>query len=316
MQVYRSLPSAFLRRPSALAIGNFDGVHLGHQALLSEVVRAAHERGLQPAVVTFEPHPRDRLCTQTCPPRISTLYDKVERILACGIERVYMLPFSSHLASLSPQAFVRDILRTGLDAHWVSVGENFRFGADRSGNVETLKALGAEEHFEVFISPLLFHETSQVSSSRIRAALAAGDLVEASVMLGRRYSMTGRVIHGAALGRELGFPTLNMAAVPPGCRAKPAVTGVFAVRIHGLGHAVQNGVASLGCKPTVTSAGRWLLETHVFDWRGNAYGKVVRVEFVERLRGEKKFSGLDELKAAIAEDVRRARLLLGLAPEA
>lgn len=316
MQVFRSLPSALLRRPSALAIGNFDGVHLGHQALLSEVVRAAHERALQPAVVTFEPHPRDRVAGGHSPARISTLYDKVERILACGIERVYMLPFSSRLAALSPEAFVTDILKTGLDAHWVSVGENFRFGADRSGNVETLREFGAKHHFEVFISPLLFHDTASVSSSRIREALAEGDLHEAAVMLGHRYSMTGRVIHGAALGRELGFPTLNMAAVPPGSHAKPAITGVFAVRIHGLGHAVQNGVASLGCKPTVTSAGRWLLETHVFDWKGDAYGKVVRVEFIERLRGEKKFSGLEELKAAIAEDVRRARLVLGLAAEA
>lgn len=153
-----------------------------------------------------------------------------------------------------------------------------------------------------------------MSSTRIREALAEGRLYDASLMLGRPYSMTGRVIHGAALGRQLGFPTLNLAPIPPGSHSHPAVKGVFAVRIHGLGAAVQNGVASIGVKPTVASNGRWLLETNVFDWIGDAYGRVISVEFVERLRGEKKFSGLDELKAAIQSDAEQARRILGCAP--
>lgn len=314
MRVFCGLPSPLLRRPTALAIGNFDGVHTGHQSLLRSVVQAAADRGLQPACVTFEPHPRELFHKpDEVLPRISTLYDKVLRILETGIQRVYILPFNKHLASLRAEAFVRDVLCEGLDAHWITVGKDFHFGADRHGDVELLETLSKELHYEFYVAPTLFHTNARVSSSRIREALLAGDLVEASLMLGRRYSMTGRVIHGAALGRTLGYPTLNMATVPPGSCARPAVTGVYAVRIKGLGRAVQNGVASVGRKPTVSSDGRWLLETHVFDWKGDAYGKLIEVEFIERLREEKKFSGLEELTAAIEADAKRARGILGLA---
>lgn len=312
MRVFCGLPPVGLRLPTALAIGNFDGVHTGHQSLLRGVVEAASLRGLEPAAVTFEPHPRELFQRpDQVLPRISTLYDKVLRILETGIRRVYILPFKKHLASLSAEAFVRNILCEGLDARWVTVGEDFHFGADRKGDIELLKKLSQELHYECYISPTLFHKTARVSSSRIREVLLAGDLVEASIMLGRRYSMTGRVIHGAALGRELGYPTLNMAVVPPGSIARPAITGVYAVRIHGLGPAIQNGVASVGRKPTVSSDGRWLLETHVFDWKGDAYGKIVKVEFIEHLRDEKKFASLEELKAAIDADAKRARGILG-----
>ena len=313
MHVFRGLPHPLLKRPSAIAIGNFDGVHTGHQALLESVVQAAGDRGLVPAVVTFEPHPREVLGGEPLP-RISTLLDKVDAILATGIERIYMLPFSRRTAALSAEAFVEDILVDGLDTRWITVGEDFRFGSDRSGDVKALEAFGREHHFEVFASPLLFHGDAKVSSTRIREALARGDLYEASLMLGRRYSMAGRVIHGAALGRTIGFPTLNIAPIPPGSTAKPAITGVFAVRIEGLGPAVRAGVASLGIKPTVTSEHRWLLETNVFDWKGNAYGKKIRVIFVEKLRDEKKFSGIDELRAAIESDALRARRILGCTP--
>lgn len=314
MRVFCGLPSPLLRRPTALAIGNFDGVHTGHQSLLRSVVQAAADRGLQPACVTFEPHPRELFHKpDEVLPRISTLYDKVLRILGTGIQRVYILPFNKHLASLRAEAFVRDVLCEGLDAHWITVGKDFHFGADRHGDVDLLEKLSKELHYEFYVAPTLFHTNARVSSSRIREALLAGDLVEASLMLGRRYSMTGRVIHGAALGRTLGYPTLNMATVPPGSCARPAVTGVYAVRIKGLGRAVQNGVASVGRKPTVSSDGRWLLETHVFDWKGDAYGKLIEVEFIERLREEKKFSGLEELTAAIEADAKRARGILGLA---
>ena len=193
----------------------------------------------------------------------------------------------------------------------MSVGRDFHFGGDRVGNVELLEKLSRTLPYELFIAPTFFHKEARVSSSRIREALAQGDLYEAALMLGRPYSMTGRVIHGAALARQLGFPTLNMAPIPPGSHSRPAVNGVFAVRIHGLGPAVQNGVASIGVKPTVATNGRWLLETNVFDWHGDAYGRIITVEFVERLRGEKKFSGLEELKAAIESDADRARRILG-----
>ena len=311
MHVFRGLPSPLQRRPSAVAIGNFDGVHLGHQALLEYVKEAAQARGLIPSVVTFEPHPKDFFGRGGEVARISTLYDKVNAILGTGIERIYILPFNSRLACMPAETFVRDVLLKGLDACWMSVGKDFRFGGDRAGSVELLEELSRTLPYELYVSPTFYHKEARVSSSRIREALAVGDLYEAALMLGRPYSMTGRVIHGAALGRTLGFPTLNMAPIPPGSHSRPAVTGVFAVRIHGLGQAVQNGVASIGIKPTVATDGRWLLETHVFDWSGSAYGRIVKVEFVERLRGEKKFSGLDELKAAIESDADHARRILG-----
>lgn len=311
MHVFRGLPSPLQRRPSAVAIGNFDGVHLGHQALLEYVKEAAQARGLVPSVVTFEPHPKDFFGRGGEVARISTLYDKVNAILGTGIERIYILPFNSRLACMPAETFVRDVLLKGLDACWMSVGKDFRFGGDRAGSVELLEELSRTLPYELYVSPTFYHKEARVSSSRIREALAAGDLYEAALMLGRPYSMTGRVIHGAALGRTLGFPTLNMAPIPPGSHSRPAVTGVFAVRIHGLGQAVQNGVASIGIKPTVATDGCWLLETHVFDWSGSAYGRIIKVEFVERLRGEKKFSGLDELKAAIKSDADHARRILG-----
>lgn len=310
MHVFRGLPDPLLRRPSAVAIGNFDGVHLGHQSLLASVKEAAQSRGLVPSVVTFEPHPRDYFGRGNVA-RISTLYDKVMRILDAGIERIYILPFHHSLASRSAESFVKDILVEGLETCWLTVGEDFRFGGDRKGDVTLLEALSRKEAFELYIAPTFFHTSTRVSSTRIRETLAGGDLFEAQVMLGHPYTMTGRVIHGAALGRTIGFPTLNLAPIPPGSRAHPAVAGVYAVRIEGLGPAVRNGVASIGVKPTVATDGRWLLETHVFDWRGDAYGRLIRVEFVERLRGEKKFSGLDELKAAIHADAERARRILG-----
>ena len=311
MRVFRGLPPELLKRPSAVAIGNFDGVHLGHQCLLRMVCQAAHDRGLVPSVVTFEPHPKDFFGRGVEVARISTLYDKVLRILATGIERIYILPFRHSLASLTAEDFVKNVLIDGLHTFWMTVGEDFRFGSDRKGSVETLEAMSKTLPFEVFVQPMLFHETARISSSRIRRVLAEGNLYEAAQMLGRPYSMMGRVIHGAELGRTLGFPTLNMAPIPPGSHSDPAVHGVFAVRVKGLGHATLNGVASIGRKPTVASDGRYLLETNVFDWKGDAYGRLVEVEFVEHLRGEKKFSGLEELRAAIESDASRARRILG-----
>ena len=312
MRVIRGLPSALERRDCAVAIGNFDGVHRGHRALLAEVCQAARVRSLTPAVITFEPHPKE-FFGATHLTRISTLRDKVTRILACGIERVYVLPFDDATARLTPAEFARSILAEGLNCRWVTVGENFRFGSDNCGDVATLTELGRHYGFETFITPMLFHGTERISSSRIRAALALGDIDEASRMLGRPLSMTGRVVHGAALGRNLGFPTLNLFTLPPGSHAEPAVKGVFAVRVKGLDPLGGRypGVASLGCKPTVSTEKRWLLETNVFNWTGDAYGRLIEVEFVEKLRDEKKFSGLDELKAKIARDSERAKGIFG-----
>ncbi len=314
MHVFRGCPRPSDRQPTALAIGNFDGVHLGHQALLRDVVEAARDRGLVASALTFEPHPREVLRGETHT-RLSTLYDKVLRILATGIERVYILPFHASLHTLSPEAFVTDILKTRLDTRWLTVGEDFRFGAKGAGDVKRLHELCADIGCETYIAPDYMHNGVRISSSLIREALAQNDLFEAETMMGHPYTMTGRVIHGRALGRTLGFPTLNLAPIPPGSKARPATDGIFAVKVHGLTDGPLPGVASLGVKPTITAEKRYLLETHLFDWAGDAYGRVVQVEFVKRLRGEKKFSGLEELTAAIANDARQARTILGLAPE-
>ena len=206
MHVFRGLPSPLQRIPSAVAIGNFDGVHTGHQALLAGLVEAARERGLVPSVLTFEPHPREFFPHLDPVPRISTLCDKVKRLLDCGIERIYMMPFNEHIAREGAEAFVTNVLVNGLDARWVTVGEDFRFGSGRAAGAHDLERLGKEHHFETWISPLLFHGTAKVSSTRLRAALSEGDFYEAEMMLGHPYTMSGRVIHGQALGRTLGYP--------------------------------------------------------------------------------------------------------------
>ena len=234
-------------------------------------------------------------------------------IAGCGIDAVYIMPFHKRFAALSPEAFVRNILFEGISCRWVTVGDNFHFGAGGSGDFADLKRLGETFGFEALATPLLYQSDERVSSSCIREAMALGNLNEAQTMLGRPYRVTGRVIHGAALGRTLGFPTLNVAMLPPGSKAVCALHGVFAVRVKGLdGDTVFGGAASLGYKPTVASDRRWLLETFVFNYSGNAYGRIVEIEFVQKLRDEKKFSGLDELKAAIQRDAEAARHLLGV----
>ena len=309
MQIIRGLPGPSHKRPCAVAIGNFDGVHLGHQRLLRAVTQVAHARGLAAAVVTFEPHPRE-LFGKDPFARICTLRDKMTAIAGCGIDAVYIMPFHKRFAALSPEAFAREILAEGISCRWVTVGNNFHFGAGGSGDFSELKRLGETLGFEAVATPLLYQSDERVSSSRIRAAMASGDLNEAQTMLGRPYRVTGRVIHGAALGRTLGFPTLNVAMLPPGSKA---LHGVFAVRVKGLdGETVFGGAASLGYKPTVASERRWLLETFVFNYSGNAYGRIVEIEFVQKLRDEKKFSGLEELKDAINRDAETARRLLGI----
>ncbi len=314
-RVIYGLPSAFEKIDCAIAIGNFDGVHRGHQALLHEVVSAARARGLVPAVLTFEPHPKEFFGSVDLV-RISTLRDKVNAILETGIERVYIGRFDQAMASMSPVEFARDYLSEGLACRWVTVGENFAFGAQGKGNFETLEELGRHYGFEAYCTPMLYHGQARISSSRIRAALELGDLFDVADMLGHRMFVTGRVVHGAALGRTIGYPTLNTPVVAPYSKSKFGLHGVFAVKVWGLTGSANTpllGVASVGYKPTVTDKKRWLLETHIFDWKGDAYGKLIRTEFVAKIRDEKKFSGLEELTAAINADAAKAREILGRA---
>ena len=312
MQIIRGLPGASHKRSCAAVIGNFDGVHLGHQALLRAMTEQAHARGLASAVVTFEPHPREIFGRETHA-RICTLRDKMFAFQKCGADIVYILPFNRRFAACSPEMFARDNLARGQGCRWVSVVGNFHFGAGGRGDFETLRRLGKQYGFEAVATDLVYQDDVRISSSRVREAMSIGDLNSVEAMLGRPYCVTGRVIHGAQLGRTLGFPTLNIAMLPAGSKAVCALHGVFAVRVEGLENdKVFGGVASLGYKPTVATERRWLLETYVFNYSGNAYGRIIRVRFVQKLRDEKKFPGLDALKSAIANDAQNARRILGL----
>jgi riboflavin kinase/FMN adenylyltransferase len=325
MRVFRSLRHPGLAAHCALTIGNFDGVHRGHQAMLALLVSEAAHRGLPATVLTFEPNPRDyfaRLRNQpeSAPARIATLRDKLCELERCGVAQAVVMRFDAAFAAQSPEAFVADVLVAGLGARYVLVGDDFRYGARRAGDYAMLDAAGARHGFDV--ARMLSYEVHglRVSSSAVRAALAAGDMAAAAALLGRPYSVSGRVVHGKRLGRVLGesaagrgdgFRTLNVRFPHP----KPAAMGIFVVRVHGLAAAPVAGVASLGKRPTIDDSGRVLLEVHCLDWPAalgveGGYGKLVRVELLHKLRDEARYDSLAALAAAIGEDARDARVFL------
>jgi len=309
LRIHRSQPPARLRAPCALTIGNFDGVHRGHQAILAELRRAADERGLVPTVMTFEPHPREYFALQAqrpelAPTRISGLRDKLAGLARHGIAQVVLERFDRRLAEMSADAFVQQLLVAGLQTRWLMVGEDFRYGHRRSGDVALLREAGRRHGFEVATLPdVTDAHGHRVSSSEVRTALAVGDLEHAAQLLGHNYAVSGHVIHGRKLGRTLGYPTLNL-RVAPRCAAR---SGIYVVAVHGLAERPLPAVASLGVRPTVEDSGRVLLEAHVLDATVDAYGTLVRVEFLHKLRDEEKFPDLPTLTAAIARDERNAR---------
>ena len=316
MRVFRGFHHPGIAPACALTIGNFDGVHRGHQAMLALVRNEAQHRGLTSCVMTFEPHPRDYFAAVTgkpelAPARIATLRDKLAELERCGIEQVVVLRFDARFASQSPQAFIDDVLVEGLGAKYVLVGDDFRFGARRAGDYAMLDAAGAAAGFDV--ARMLSYEIhgGRVSSSAVREALAGGDMERAAVLLGRPYSLSGHVVHGKKLGRSLGFKTLNLRFSHP----RPAALGIFAVQVHGLADEPLDGVASLGRRPTVDDSGRVLLEVHCLAWPAalgaeGAYGKIVRVELLHKLRDEARFDSLEALTAAIRKDADDARAFL------
>jgi riboflavin kinase/FMN adenylyltransferase len=317
MRVWRGLPSEQSRLPCAMTIGNFDGVHLGHQVLLQHVREAADARGLDSCVMTFEPHPREYFARinqrwDSAPTRISGLRDKLAALADNGVQRVIVEHFNARLAQMSPDQFVNDILIKGCHARWIMVGEDFRFGAKRAGDIDTLKRLAANQGVEVASLDTVTQGGQRLSSSAVREALAAGDLERAGALLGRSYRISGHVISGQKLGRTLGFPTANIRIA----HERPALSGIFVVRVHGIGHQPIGGVASLGTRPTVDDSGRVLLETHLFDFAQNLYGRLISVEFVKKLRDEQRYPDLASLSAAIANDAREARAELELPPVA
>ena len=307
MKVFRGLPNDVARAPCALTIGNFDGVHRGHQALLARVRGAADALGIEAAVMTFEPHPREYFARRSgdlsrAPARIANLRDKLGDLSNAGIDRVIVEHFNEQFASISPEDFTQRVLVDGLHVKWLMVGDDFCYGARRAGNVEMLKEAGKRHGFQVETLPTVREGDQRISSSAVRSALAAGDLAATGALLGHPYAMSGHVIHGAKLGRTIGYPTLNL-RVPH----RPALGGIFIVQVHGLADGPLAAVASLGVRPTVEDAGRVLLEVHIFDFAGHCYGKQVRVEFLRKIRDEEKFIDLPTLTAAIDRDAAEAR---------
>jgi riboflavin kinase/FMN adenylyltransferase len=307
--LYRTLPRHDSTAPSAVTIGNFDGVHRGHQAILSELRRAASDRGLLPTVMTFTPHPRAFFAhrgqrPELIPTQISGLRDNILLLAEQGIGQVVIQRFDQHLADMSAEDFIRKLLVRGLNTRWLLVGEDFRYGHKRTGDIALLRRLGDECGFAVrTLADVGDVHGQRISSSALRTALAVGNLARSQELLGRSYRISGHVIHGRKLGRDLGFPTLNM-RVPAPCAAR---SGIYVVRVHGLGEKALPGVASLGVRPTIADHGALLLETHILDRSVDAYGKLVCVEFLEFLRDEESFPDLMTLTAAIRQDAQGAR---------
>lgn len=319
MRVFRGFHHPGIAPACALTIGNFDGVHRGHQAMLALLRSEARHRGLPASVMTFEPHPRDYFAAlagkpELAPARIATLRDKLGELERCGVDQVVVLRFDRAFAAQPPQAFIDDVLLRGLGAKVVLVGDDFRFGAKRAGDYAMLDAAGARAGFDV--ARMLSYEVHglRVSSSAVREALARGDMAAAATLLGRPYSISGHVVHGRKLGRDLGFRTLNLRFSHP----RPAALGIFAVQTHGLADDALPGVASLGRRPTVDDSGRVLLEVHCLEWPAGlaaegGYGKIVRVELLHKLRDEARYDGLAALTAAIRQDAADARAFLAAA---
>jgi riboflavin kinase / FMN adenylyltransferase len=320
----------------ALTIGNFDGVHRGHQAMIALLKNEAAHRGVPSCVVTFEPHPRDFFATRAgqpdlAPARIATLRDKLTELERCGIDQAVVLPFNARLASLSPQAFVDQVLIQSLGARYVLVGDDFRFGAQRAGDYAFLDAAGQRQCFDVARMQSYEVHGLRVSSSAVREALHQGRMQDAAKLLGRPYSISGHVVHGRKLGRALGvsaaypqgFRTLNLRFSSRAHAWKPAASGIFAVLVHGLGPQALQGVANLGIRPSLdpsdVNGGRVLLETHILNWPHSlglesGYGKIIRVELHHKLHDERKYDGLDALTQGIATDCDDARALFASTP--
>lgn len=297
--------------PCALVVGNFDGVHRGHQAVLREAVRDAEDGGLPACVLTFDPHPAS-VVGSGVPPLLTTLERRAELVGAIGVERMYVRRFDREFASWPPERFARELVAGALDARLVVVGENFRFGAKRSGNLPLLRALGADLGFDVRVHSVAADSKGPFSSTRAREAISAGDVAEAQNVLGRPHALTGVVAHGDERGRTIDFPTANLEGVP---ELYPR-DGVYAVTVdlfdEGAGQfrALGRGLTNVGVRPTVGGRER-RVETYLLGFSGDLYGDRLRVHLVARLRDEMKFGSVEELKAQIARDVAEARVKLG-----
>ena len=294
--------------PVVLAIGNFDGVHLGHAALIGRLTECARQRHLTPTVLTFEPHPREFFAPGSAPARLTTVREKLELLAECGATQAVVCPFNAKFAALSADEFVEQVLVQGCQVKHLIIGDDFRFGRGRAGDYAFLQKAGARYGFTVEAMGSVMVDGERVSSSGVRRALAAGDMEHAARLLGRPYVMDGQVLHGQKLGRQLGFATANLRI-----KHNPLpMAGVFAVKVSGLGDQSLPGVANLGVRPTVGGTTRPLLEVHLFDFDRDIYGAHISVRFVHKLRDEQRFPNFDALKAQIAADAAAARAFFKL----
>lgn len=306
MRVFRGY-SRPVPAPVVLAIGNFDGVHLGHAALVRQLADAAGRLQLVPTVLTFEPHPREFFVPASAPARLSTLREKLELLADAGAAQAMICPFNAAFAALSADEFVEQVLVRSLQVKHLIIGDDFRFGRARVGDFAFLQSAGKRFGFTVEAMQSVTVDGERVSSSAVRAALAAGDMERAVRLLGRPYIVDGQVTHGDKMGRQLGFATANIRI-----KHNPLpMTGVFVVQVSGLGDKPLPGVANLGIRPTVGGT-RPLLEVHLFDFNRDIYGAHISVRFVHKLRCEQRFPNLDALKAQIAADAAAARAFFKL----
>lgn len=302
MQLFRTIP-AQATHSRVLAIGNFDGVHLGHRALLERLAAEARRLGLPAAVMTFEPHPRELFSPEQAPARLTSLREKLALLESCGVEEVFLLHFSRKLAGLTAEEFIERGLVQGLGVRHLIIGDDFRFGKGRAGDFAMLQAAGQQLGFGVEAMHTIEINGERVSSSAVRDVLGAGDLEHAARLLGRPYSISGRVIHGNKVGRKLGFPTANIQLK----RKRVALTGVFAATVSGLDKRFLPGAASLGVRPTLGQGLRPVLEVHLFDFDRQIYGSHVTVHFLHKLRDEAKYDSLEALTAQIDRDVQSTK---------
>ncbi|MGE5242157.1 MAG: bifunctional riboflavin kinase/FAD synthetase [Bacteroidota bacterium] len=289
-------------RGCVATIGNFDGVHLGHQAVIGQLAEKAQELGLPTQVILFEPQPQEFFHPDAAVPRLTRLREKLQALRRFSVDRVLCLRFDSRFAAMEPEEFIRRILIDGLGVRYLVVGDDFRFGHKRRGDFDMLAAAGAKHGFQVVNMHTVTIDAERVSSTRIRATLAAGDLATAEKLLGRPYRMCGRVAHGDKLGRTLGFPTANIHLH----RKATPITGIFAVEVFGLRIEPVPGAANVGTRPTVGGT-RTLLEVHLLDFHEDIYGEQVQVNFLRKFRDEKRFDSLDELRRWITRDVEDVR---------
>jgi riboflavin kinase/FMN adenylyltransferase len=290
-------------QPCVLTVGNFDGLHLGHQALLRLLADRARERGLPASVLTFEPHPREFFSPLDAPARLTSLREKLLLLGDNNVDHAHVQQFNARFSSLSAEEFIQSVLVHGLNTRHLLIGDDFRFGERRSGDFAMLQAAGRMHGFSVEAMPTLSIADERVSSSAVRKALEAGDLNHATRLLGRSYSIAGQVMRGNQLGRKLGFPTLNIALR----YRRTALGGVFMVEVEGLGEKYVQGVANVGVRPTIANALQHRLEVHLLDWSGECYGAHLRIHFLHKLRDERRFPSLDALKAQIGLDTQAAR---------